>query len=410
MLINYKIQGLEPVYRRDQFIEDSVTISKAITGVKQQEYLACLITTKDAIACFLPAATPNFVVSSTKLTAFTGLSYVALEVDWQRKLAYVGSRETGICFDIVDFSDQLAPKVIKRISTTSTPASLGNECLGVKLFDSGTKLAVTSQLPDVLQIWDLGADPKQLQLTSLASGTATFNIRRFSSLDTSAANLVSFVVTGQTGFARYTYDRNLGTMSTDIGALSGAQFNDSLGIGNYLLAAGYGTKAPISVFNMDTRTVVSTVDMAVSDPDENIGFWSQARSAESGLIFIGGWVSGFFTFDATTAQLTPVLRFNNPGVYRDCRFVVMDGQEYLFAVSSSGANNLDIFKVFGNQIPKVEPVLAYSIPLDLANGGEPYGIQIDAVARKAVIVVNNGSFSVVDLNILTPAASSYPGY
>ncbi|HEY0991643.1 MAG TPA: hypothetical protein VGD80_31540, partial [Kofleriaceae bacterium] len=99
------------------------------------------------------AAPPGFVVSRTQLTTFTGFSWVALDVDWARSLAYVGTRETGHCVAVVDFANEAAPAIARWIGD---PASV---CLEVALLDPG-RLAVISSTASTVALWSLGTDPR----------------------------------------------------------------------------------------------------------------------------------------------------------------------------------------------------------------------------------------------------------
>ena len=101
----------------------------------------------------LPAP-PGFVVSRTQLTTFAGFSWVALDVDWARSLAYVGTRETGHCVAVVDFANEAAPAIVRWIGD---PSSV---CLEVALLDPA-RLAVISSTGSAVALWSLGADPRR---------------------------------------------------------------------------------------------------------------------------------------------------------------------------------------------------------------------------------------------------------
>ncbi|MBK7845676.1 MAG: hypothetical protein IPJ71_18725 [Bdellovibrionales bacterium] len=118
-----------------------------------------------SVVIALSVTDDDFVLSSTKLVSNSTNSYVDIDVDWDLNYAYLGSRFTGTCFQVVDFANILAPVVVKTIGSATTPSSTGNTCLGVKLFASNRRLIVTSNAGNRAEVWNLGTNPSVLNFT-----------------------------------------------------------------------------------------------------------------------------------------------------------------------------------------------------------------------------------------------------
>ncbi|MBK9040836.1 MAG: hypothetical protein IPL83_17070 [Bdellovibrionales bacterium] len=112
-----------------------------------------------SVVIALSVTDDDFVLSSTKLASNSTNSYVDIDVDWDLNYAYLGSRFTSTCFQVVDFANILAPVVVKTIGSATTPSPTGNTCLGVKLFASNRRLIVTSNSGNRAEVWNLGTNP-----------------------------------------------------------------------------------------------------------------------------------------------------------------------------------------------------------------------------------------------------------
>jgi hypothetical protein len=111
------------------------------------------------------APVAGFIVSQTLLSSFVGFTWVAVDVDWSRRLAYLATRETGRCVAVVDFTDELHPQIIQRIDGGRTT------CLGVALDGNASRLVVLSYGAGQVALFDLGADPRAGTYASLDVAT-----------------------------------------------------------------------------------------------------------------------------------------------------------------------------------------------------------------------------------------------
>ena len=78
-------------------------------------------------------------------TQVPGAIYLALNVDFNQKLAYVASNYATHLFDVVDFTNEAAPVLFRLVTSTSTPSTSISYSRGIMSYNNGTRLIATSE-------------------------------------------------------------------------------------------------------------------------------------------------------------------------------------------------------------------------------------------------------------------------
>jgi len=340
-------------------------------------------------------------VSTTSLADSTGYSFVEMAVDWDLSLAYLGSRETGHCVDVVDFSDVQNPIVVKNLSPTSMPATAGGACLGVELFDQNSKLIITSNGANAVEIWDLGADPTQLNFIKVASVT-TNKPYRVAGIKEISPGLFDIHTSANSGLRHLQFDSTPPYAIQEIKSIAGNKNADAIWIDQSIIAGGWINANPINVYAMGDYSLSNTFSM---DNGGGSGFWSAASSTDESKIFLGGWVSGFLSYDSIGKSFTLTHRIDNNSVYRDSVFVELNGSEYFFGFTASRI--LDAFNVDDIANPKLEFSTDLSTYID-ANEG--YSLEVSSAKGRALLVSNKGVFTIINIGKMTPETVQIPTF
>lgn len=357
---------------------------------------------------YSPKPVKNILISSKFLPApgsvLTNYSYVALEVDWKRKLAYLGSRQgSAVCLVVVDFGNERNPVILTTLGTSSVPSTLSGVCLGVRLYNDGTRLAVSS-LNGGLDIFDLGADPRALNWTKLSSAPAG-NSRQFEVVTT--PTMTTFFFTLKFGFCIFTVPEPAGFPLTLVNSYSFpfGQLNASTTIGGRYFLAGdfFGNGVPIEQIIIPAgggpMTLGTTYSMA---PNNNYWSWVTTHSSDSKKAYVAGAGGAFFSTDPTNDTAVVTARHNqtSTAILRDAIFVDINGHNYLYSVTG-GDRYLDVW----NTDNIAAPFLVYSNQI-LEGSGETYGIRVDPKTGRAIVITNRSNFYVIDISQLSPASPS----
>jgi len=344
-----------------------------------------------------------FVVSHTVLA--TG-RYVELDVDWGRQLAYLSSQEPGVCFEVVDFSNPSAPIVIASLGPATVPATVCDASRGNQLFDSGTKLIVTSHDPGNLEIWDLGADPRVAQyqrLTSYALG----HMRRVAGIDESGP-VIDIHMCKRDGVRSFEFD-SAGPSLVETGQWIGSDNQADAATFDlaftYAFTASWIADAPIKVIRLSDMQEVQSFDM--SNGVNGNGLWSVAVSSDNTRAFFGGWVSAFFSCGGSDGSAPCVLtdRFDNDDRYRDVVFVDEAGTSRVLVYAIRSDLVLDIFDFTSPGSP--QHLWQHAIAVGAA---EAYGLRVDLQTRRVVIVTTAGDFIIGDIDQVQPVYTPYPTF
>lgn len=355
-----------------------------------------------SVVIALSVTDDDFVLSSTKLESNSNNSYVDIDVDWDLNYAYLGSRFPGTCFQVVDFTNIFTPVVVKTIGSGTTPSSTGNTCLGVKLFASNRRLVVTSNASGRAEVWNLGINPSLLNFTRTAD-SAVSSARHVAGVN-EAGGLddtdVSIVRTG--GVAKLKYNEGAASLvSTWNTALAGSRNGGVVVDGNLVLSGGWTNADPILSHDFSTGNLLSTFPM---DNGGSSGLWSAAISPDQSKVFFGGWVSGFFKYSALPSpDLSVTKRVDNPSGYRSTAFTHFNGKDYFVAVSSD--YYVDVYDATDIDNPQ----LAYRT-LVPGMEGELYGVRVNQVSRRLVVVTNRGDFVMADWDKMVPAQTQHPQF
>ncbi len=355
-----------------------------------------------SVVIALSVTDDDFVLSSTKLVSNSTSSYVDIDVDWDLNYAYLGSRFTGTCFEVVDFANILAPVVVKTIGSGTTPSSTGNTCLGVRLFAANRRLVVTSNSGNRAEVWNLGTNPSVLNFTrvidlAVTSARVVAGINEANGLNDTD---ISIVRTG--GVVKLKYNEGAASLvSTWNTALAGSRNGGVVVDGNFVLSGGWANADPILSHDFSTGNLLSTFPM---DNGGSSGLWSGAISPDQSKVFVGGWVSGFFKYSALPSpDLSVTKRIDNPSGYRSTAYAHIDGKDYFVAVSSD--YYVDVYDATDIDSPQ----LAYRT-LVPGMEGELYGVRVNQNSRRLVVVTNRGDFVLVDWDKMLPAQAQHPQF
>ena len=343
---------------------------------------------------------PSLIVSSTQLTTFTGFSWVEIAVDWTNKLAYLGSRETGVCVHVVDFSDEQNPVIVATFGTAQTHVTLGNTCLGVRHFDNNRRLIISHEDGDDVEVWDLGADPKLLGFVRRAN-QATANPRRIAGV-THVSGDDYFIYTGaQNGVRKIAYNRSTHAISEPLTVTTGHYNNDAVLVNDeFLVSGGMANGNPIRGYDVTDFSQDFNIDM---DNGGSSGFWSAAVNDAQDKVFMGGWVSGFLSYSPGVLSL--MQRFDNPSNFRDATFVNIGGVDYLYGVTPTD-REIHVFNVDNIAAPSR---IGVSV-IDASLPGELYGLAVESGTGRAITMTNKGYFLILNLAGIESTSDQFPTF
>lgn len=335
----------------------------------------------------------NPIISATRLVSVLDDSFVDIDVDWHRQLAYVSSRETAACLYVVDFSNELTPTIVRILGAAD---GTGGRCLGSTISETGQHLFLTSWLNNQLEYWRLDDDPREATRIS----ALTVNYPRDVVFD--EANHVLYVIQGQPtpGFSRIDIagDGSLSLIDSYALPLCNLHYNGAALLRGSLLTGCADDNSPAEIIDAASLTSIDSIDMSHHDLSD---FWTASSFEEIG--FLGGWVSGFFEFDMTLGRAVLASRFDNAGGYRDSAFVRRDATRLLFAVGSFG-----YVDVFDASLPRAPRLVSRTHLMEVES--ELYGVAIHADSRRALLVTNRSQFIIVDIDRLEPATMDWPSY
>jgi hypothetical protein len=341
--------------------------------------------------------TGALLISATPLGPSAGFSFVDLEVDWTRSLAYVATRESGQCFEVIDFS--ATPDVIARYGP---PMTSGSPCLGVWLEPTTTRLVVTSEGANVIERWDLGVDPRAGMYTRLAAIGMT-GPRRIAPSLTNPATLYVGRNSLSPGVQFVTISPSAPWLSLGPSfdsTLTCAQSVDStvdLGTG-VVLSACADSNAPVEV--ADDLAMSKLGEIAAAPPSGDSGFWTAAANANGTLGAALGWVGVIVDAHGPGAYaMLARFQLNGSDAYRDSHFI----DQSVIGLRDSGA--IDRLSL---AVP-TDPVVVATGSLGTAGTGA-YAIEVSPDHARAVVVTNKGYFLVVDLAGLQPTTMRWAAF
>jgi hypothetical protein len=333
------------------------------------------------------------VISSTKLASPAGFSFVDLDVDWSRNLAYIGSRAPGSCVTVVDFANELAPVIFRELGPTTTPATLGETCLGVRLLAGGMRLALTSESANVLELWELGAAPRT-DTWGRANGVGVQGPRRMSLGNGTVAERI-FVArrnaAGVDGGVAW-YDVGVDSILTPIGEhIDACEHNDvaTLVARDRLLTGCWDDDVPVDVIDVAASGLLASLPTAGSIAAPF--FWTAAGHPSRDYAFMGGSVGLFVEMTGTSPFAVTRARFEVSGYFRGADLVVSGAATRLFAVTAS-PNAIQVWDADTRDLIGLAAMPTL--------GRELYGIRADLARERAIAITNDGDFLVLDTTLI----------
>lgn len=326
----------------------------------------------------MPISPGGFLVSRTALTTAGPFSWVAVDVDWARRLAYVGTREAGRCVAVVDFADESAPSIVRWIGEPDTA------CLEVALV-APDRLAALSLSASSVKVWSLGSDPRSAAPVLLQ--TQSVSSPRHFALDESGA-LPRVLVAAQPSPGLVELElrsTGLAVVDTWPGTCDLA-YQAVVAIGNQVIVACQDDNAPIEILARNG------LDLIASLPNTGpgvTGSWT-ATSLPDGRAVVLGWAN------VVVRNGNVVTRWLTTEPYRH---VVAGDADTVWTAVSDGS-----IEVLSLATDGVARVIGRA---QLGTGRETYGVRLDPSRRRGIAVTNRGYFVVFDPARITPVDIVY---
>lgn len=326
----------------------------------------------------LPAPPPGFVVSRTQLTTFAGFSWVALDVDWARSLAYVGTRETGRCVAVVDFANEAAPAIVRWMAGSATA------CLDVALIDPA-RLAVISTAGSTLAIWSLGSDPRGAAPT-LIDEQAVDQPRHFSVDRSGAAPRLLVAATPSPALVEY----EVGAAGlTFINSWPGScvlPYQAAVATGAQIVVGCQDDNSPIEIL---ARVGFAPIAALPNTGPGTTGVWTATTLADGRAVVLG-WANVVVRDGAV------VTRWLTTAAYRH---VIASDADTVWAAIDEGS--LEVLSLATDGVARV---IGRS---SLGTGREAYALRLAPSGRRGIAVTNRGHFVVFDPAQIAPSDIVY---
>ncbi len=330
-------------------------------------------------------------------------SFVDLDIDWNQKIAYLASRESGKCITAVDFIDPKNPTVLKIIGTSTSPATISNTCLGVKLYKNNSRLVVTGMSSNSVEVWDLGSNPRTNSWTRLSSLSIDSPRRLNIQYDPmSSETLVDLTL--RNGYARLNIAEPSGTLSLlDSVNYGSNSYNDSVLINNYLvLADDNSSSAFVKIANISNLNTFNSDYFSLSSQVTTSGWGWTASVSPSGpkVGYLGGQGGAFIAPNSTTGIPEIVARHDSTissGLTRGSDIVIENNLPILYAAigSSKIIARWDLSDIYHPRLTHLT-----TVPNVV---GEIYGIKVHPESSTAIIITNGGQFLMLKTNNFEPA-------
>lgn len=380
---------------RIQLIDDGLGDAGETIIIKLLENDNINVSQKNMLNLVLTESLPSLVSSSTKLVDNLSNSYVDLDIDWSRGLAYLASRKTNVCVDVIDFNNIQSPIIVKTVGSASLQS-----CLGVKLFDNNTKILLSSLGSNKLAAWNLTSNPIDFSSWfSLGEYPIGSNGKRIAKVENSGGfNTWNVYSTKASGVFKtsLSISGSVGTFTLSNSYNSAVSFNASTVLGNKVLAQSYtGSTQPI---NFLSTSLVLTAGVTTS-----FWGWAAITNTADSKAFLGGGPGGaaFFGNDAGTITLKKKIIMPSTCTVRGADFAYQGAKEYLYTICANGF--VDVFDVTDID----NPILVNSGQISPIES-EAYGIKIKPNSNLGIVITNKGDFIVLNLLGLLPVSAQYP--
>lgn len=325
----------------------------------------------------LPSA--SFVVSRTSLTGADSFSWVAVDVDWARSLAYVGTREAGRCVAMIDFANENTPSIVRWIGEPDTT------CLEVALVDPD-RLVVLSTGASSLKVWSLGPDPRAAAPT-LLDQRGISSPRHFA-IDTSGATPRVFVVAMPAPALVELELRTTGLVPIDTWPGTCAlPYQGVTAVADQVIVGCQADNSPIEILARDGLGLIASLP---NTGPGTTGSWT-ATALPDGRAVVLGWAN------AVVRNGRIVTRWQTTEPYRH---VIASDADTVWTAVSDGS--IEVLSLASDGIART---VGRS---DLGAGRETYGVRLDPSRRRGIAVTNRGYFVVFDPTRITPTDVMHP--
>lgn len=340
-----------------------------------------------------------FLISSLSGTSASPFSYVDMDVDWTRKIAYLASRESGKCITTVDFSDETNPVILNVLGTATTPSTAGNTCLGVRLYKNGTRMVLSSYGANKVEVWDLTSNPKTFASWTKLSTLAVTNAKRFDLEEVSATQTRLYI------------GRRFAAIIADIAEPAGTAsltgtFNyvpDGIESATYLgpnmIGSSSANGEPVQIINPTTMALTTTLNYS-STPIPAPYSWGSSRSADGTLAYVAGLGGAFLQLVSNNVTLSAKHITTGSGIIRDSNFTTESSKNILYSIFSTpkSINRWDMSN-------PSSPVLTHSTAIaDTVR--EAYAIRSNGSLNRAIVVTNGGMIYLIRTDQLDAASAT----
>lgn len=384
------------------------TPSYTLTGIKDKFVYSIGVTAYDS------SDAPSDEVCSTTITGdaiismlqVAGGSYLSLDVDFTKKVAYAGIN-TGRSFDAIDLNDEENPVLLNSLGSTSTPSSAISTSRGVALYKNGERLIVAGNASSSLELWNLSTDPRAIgSWTKMGTLTGVSSVRKIAKVDTTDPNNTIVTLALRQGIAVVNIAEPAGTMSI-LRIRSNYSNGHGAGamMGDWMISPDYNTGASLSLFNHSTLAR----DAQYPFPEQSLNgtptgtlMWTAASNPTGTKGISSGSILGFFSYDPSNPAVIPVntkrVFTSVPTYSRDATFVTEAGKDLFYVTLANPVKGLDVWDATDIS----NPSLLHHLELTNATG-EVYGVRVDAINRRAYAVTNTGLFFIVNTEMLPPS-------
>lgn len=341
-------------------------------------------------------ARPNLITTSVKTTSNATFSYTDLDVDWNRELAFIASRKSNICSDVINFTNN-NPTLIRSIGSATLQV-----CLGAKLFDNNSKLMLSSNTSTKVAAWDIN---QSMASTNLWYSMGEFSTgaagKRISQINPISATSWEMIATRRFGVYKASISL-AGTTNAYTSAINllnsyteGSEFNSSAVLGDKILAQSFTTVSE-PIRKLDSNLALeSTISTSFYN-------WASVSNATNTKAFFGGGgaMGAFLSYTNGQVVLEQQFRLANTSclTIRSADIVVQKNKEILYSLCSDG--RIDVYDITN-----------ISSPIFIKQGqltgfeGETYAMKIKPNSDIGIVVTNRGDFIMLNLRGLTTLAN-----
>lgn len=330
----------------------------------------------------------------------TDNNHLGMDYSKENKMILLAGN-SGNCINAVSIRSIYNPRVIKSLSSSTSPAVNAGDCRDVKFIDSGKKF-VLPIYDKTVEVWSMGEDPSETSdWVELSSYSFTTKQPKKFSQFTESGSSYEFLLSSYGGLIKMSLSKsdwslsveNTGSEAIDTG--SSKLYQDASLIGNDLIVATQaGTGKNVEVYD-SSSTALATFIL----DNASRYMWSSQASDDLNLVALSGNWLALFTYDSSqtgSAKLDLKSETATTAMHRHLRFLNYSSVNYLLASTSSG--NVVVYNINDPTSPSL--VRDYEIT---AFDGEAYDLIVDKENDWVFVAGTNGKFAILDLyQLLNP--------